>query len=152
MEEVHLQKFSRQNKQKQGLSLQGDQQVKKPMNNVAQISKHLDKWQTITKDPLMLDIVKNSYTIEFTDLPRQETVVKSQDSPKNANCNRIVNFKTSFLSSKNSEFKNSRLLQQALSCRQKARGSRPVLDLNKLNNFVANEKFKMEGLSFRNFF
>ena len=36
-------KLSWQNKQKQGLSLQGDQQVKKPMNQVTQISKHLDK-------------------------------------------------------------------------------------------------------------
>ena len=71
-------KLSRQNEQKQGLCLQEDQQVKKPMNQVAQISKHLDKWQTITKDSFILDIVKISYTIEFTDLPRQQSV----DSPK----------------------------------------------------------------------
>ena len=33
-------------------------------------------------------------------------------------------------------------------CKQKDGGSRPVLDFSKLNNFVANEKFKMQGLFF----
>ena len=75
-------KPSKQNRQKPGLPLQEDQQVKKHMNQVGQISKHLDKWQTVSKDPFISDTVKNAYTIEFADLPRQETVLNSKDFPK----------------------------------------------------------------------
>ena len=91
------------------------------MNQVAQISKHLDKWQTITKDPLILDILKNGYTIEFTDLPRQETVVDSQDSPKMQTVIEELILKQVISAARNSEFKNSRLSQQALSCKQESR-------------------------------
>ena len=142
MEEVHLQKTFEAEQTEAGAFLTGDQQAKKHMNQVAQISKHLEKWQTITKDPFILDIVKNGYTIEFTDFPRQETVIDSQDFPKMQTVTEELILKQA----RNSEIKNSRLLQQALSCRQKRRrvttSSRP----KQIKQFCCKRKDQMEVL------
>ena len=58
MEEVHFQKTFEAEQTEAGAFLTGEQQVNKPMNQVAQISKHLHKWQTVTKDPFISDTVK----------------------------------------------------------------------------------------------
>ena len=134
--------LSRQNKQKQG-----DQQVKKPMSQVAEISKHLDEWQTITKDPSILDLVKNSYTIECTDWPRQETVVDSQDSPKMQTVIEELILKQAISAEETQNliipsFYNRFFLVD----RKDGSGSR--LDLSKLNNFVANESSKWKVFPF----
>ena len=106
------------------------------MNQVAQISKHLDKWQTMTKDPFVLDIVKNGYTIKFTDLPRQETVVDSQDSPKMQTVIEESILKQAISAVETQNLRIPGFYNRLFLVDKKDGGSRPVLDQSKLNNKV----------------
>ena len=91
---------------------------------------------------------KNDYTIEFTDLPRQNTVVDSQDSPKMQTLITCFKISSSISAVETQNLKIPGYYNRLFLVDKKDGGSRPVLDLSKLNNFVANEKFKMEGLFF----
>ena len=82
MEEVYLQKTFEVEQTEAGAFLTGGptgEETYEPGGTNIETFRQMAK---ITKDSFILDIVKNGYTIEFTDLPRQETVVDSQDSPK----------------------------------------------------------------------
>ena len=110
MEEVHLQKTFEVEQTEAGLSIQGDQQVKKHESGGTNI-KTFRQMANNDQRSIRLRYSKKWLHNKIHGLAKTRNCGRLTGFPKNANCNRRVDFKTSYLSSRNSEFKNSRLLQ-----------------------------------------
>ena len=126
----------------------GAKQLVPPVNNpAARLPSFLSQWQKITKDPVVIDIVRG-YKIDFHTTPWQKHVPKTTAVEKNLP---LLQQEITKLVEKGAitpvHPTPMGFYSRLFLVPKKGDSFRPVIDLSHLNKFIANEHFQMENLT-----
>ena len=108
----------------------------------------LKNWEKVTRDPWVLSVVKNGYQIEWVQKPVQ---LRPPVQPTfNRELNALVDLEVTEMLAKGAIVTAQPVPGQYISTlflvEKKGGGSRPVINLKRLNHLVKYEHFQMEGL------
>lgn len=115
-----------------------------PQNRVFRLARHLHSWQTITSDSWVLNIITNSYSLEFQTQPPTQFVT-TPPSPQLLTEVQSLQDKLA-IEPVPQQYRGTDYYSRYFLVPKRDSGLRPILDLRGLNHFLRDRKFCMTTL------